>query len=177
MSSQSTNKKAGTAVAVGMGSNLPDRLDWLMRAAKELNRLLSDSRFSSVYETPPWGVEDQPHFLNAVVIGKTDLQPEALLHDLKTLETRLGRKQRVRYGPREIDLDLLAWNELSWSSPDLCLPHPRLPERDFVLLPFCELWPQWSHPVLGLSVAELWKELRETKRVSPKIFAPPLLSK
>lgn len=139
-----------TRVAIGLGSNRGDREAFLRAAAHRLvEELLEKAAGSSVYETEPWGVADQPKFLNAVVTGWSEWKPPAVLNFLKQLERELGRTPAERYGPREIDLDLLAYGEISWASDGVVVPHPRLPERDFVLVPLGEVWPDWRHPVLS----------------------------
>jgi 2-amino-4-hydroxy-6-hydroxymethyldihydropteridine diphosphokinase len=114
---------------------------------------------SSIYETPPWGVLDQPAFLNQVVKGKTYLKPEALLAALKRLEKHMGRQPTVRYGPRLIDLDILFFDDLVLEAPGLTIPHPGLAERAFVLAPLADLAPELIHPVLGKTVRELLEKV------------------
>jgi 2-amino-4-hydroxy-6-hydroxymethyldihydropteridine diphosphokinase len=145
-----------TKVVIGLGSNLGDREGYLRRAAERLaEEFLEGAVASSVYESEPWGVLDQPKFLNAAITGLSEWKPPAMMNYLKTLERELGRTDSVRYGPREIDLDLLAYGELVWNSEGVIVPHERLPERNFVLLPFAELWPEWRHPALEKTAAEL----------------------
>lgn len=165
-------------VAIGLGSNLPDRLHWLCKAAENIFRArVFVYRSSSVYESLPWGGIDQPPFLNAVLLGRTDLQPDCLVEELKRLEKNLGRTKTVRFGPREIDIDLLVWGEERWKSPTAQVPHPRLTERDFVLAPLCEVWSAWVHPHLGQPVREIWAEFQRTQPCSATRIGPPLLSK
>ncbi len=149
-----------TKVAIGLGGNQGDRLDFLKRAAERLaEEFLQEAKASSVYETEPWGVTDQPKFLNAVVVGLSEWKPPAIVNFLKTLERDLGRKQTERYGPREIDLDLLVYGSVEWSTEGVVVPHERLAERDFVLMPLAEVWPDWRHPRLGKNSAELLSSL------------------
>jgi 2-amino-4-hydroxy-6-hydroxymethyldihydropteridine diphosphokinase len=110
---------------------------------------------SHIYETPPWGYEDQPAFLNMVLKTETDLEPEALLKYLKQLEVELGRKQNFRWGPRLIDLDILFYDDLVLDSPPLVIPHMRLHERAFVLVPLMDIAPELIHPVFKRNVREL----------------------
>jgi 2-amino-4-hydroxy-6-hydroxymethyldihydropteridine diphosphokinase len=142
-------------VYIALGTNLGDRLDNLRAAVQSMPpdvRVLGESH---VYETPPWGYEDQPAFLNMVVKAETDLGPESLLKYLKQVEVQLGRKQSFRWGPRLIDLDILFYDDLLIASPLLVVPHPRLHERAFVLVPLAEVAAEYVHPVLGKRVWEL----------------------
>lgn len=142
-------------VFIALGSNLGDRVAYLAAARQALRRAVWLTACSPIYETAPWGYTDQPPFLNQVVMGVTTWTPQALLAFLKATERALGRRERFRYGPREVDLDLLFYDQLVLQTPDLELPHPRLHERAFVLVPLHDLAPHWQHPVLGCTVAEL----------------------
>ncbi len=142
-------------VTVGLGSNLGDRLLQLSLAREVLRHTLDHIRCSPIYETAPWGVLDQPPFLNAVCQGTTTLQPDSLLNLLKQTEQQLGRVAARRWGPRAIDLDLLFYDELLLNTPTLTVPHPRLHERAFVLVPLADLAPTLVHPRMGATIAEL----------------------
>lgn len=126
---------------------------------------------SPVYETDPWGITEQPRFLNMVVSGFTDLKPLALLRFLKGLERSLGRKRGIRYGPRVIDLDILFYDDRVFDSEDLTLPHPRLIERRFVLVPLAAISPHLVHPVAKTTVAELLSLLPDDGSV--RLYRPP----
>lgn len=158
---------------LALGSNLGDRLDLLVQAARALEvpgiHLL---RTSSVFETPPWGVQEQPAFLNMVVEVETARDPISLLRHAQQVEQRLGRVRRLRWGPRTIDIDLILYGQTRLTSPELELPHPRLTERAFVLVPLLELVPDLSLPVGAdqpqpLSLAPLLEALadQEAERV------------
>ena len=110
---------------------------------------------SKVYETPPWGYEDQPNFFNQVVSVKTYLEPLALLRHIKRLEIALGRKATFKYGPRLIDIDVLFYDDVVLEEPSLVIPHPHLHERAFVLIPMMDIAPDFIHPVKRKSIREL----------------------
>ena len=114
------------------------------------------------YETLPWGVADQPSFLNMVIIGETSQKPQELLKNLKELETHLGRIPSIHYGPRKIDIDILFYDNLIFDSPELTLPHPHMHERAFVLVPLADLMPEQIHPVLGKTIRQLLAEVDTT---------------
>jgi len=142
-------------VYLGLGSNLGDRELNLLEAVERL-RLLGDVvKVSRPYETDPVGYVDQPKFLNAALRLETDLDPWALLGRLKAIEADLGRVETVRFGPRTVDLDILTYDDLVISDPGLTIPHPRLAERAFVLVPLAEIAPDLVIPGLGLTVREL----------------------
>ena len=141
-----------TTAYVGLGSNLGDREALLRRAAE----LIGATRLSSIRETEPWGLADQPRFLNAVAELDTELAPRELLELLLEVEQRLGRvRGGPRFGPRVIDLDLLLYGEVEVDEPGLVVPHPRLHEREFVLEPLNELVPSHKIPGRGTVQAAL----------------------
>ncbi len=139
-------------VYLALGSNVGDRLANLKEAIAALTPQMEVKAKSQVYETPPWGYEDQPKFLNQVVKAKTYLDPEPLLKHLKRLEVALGRQESFPNGPRLIDIDILFYDDLIFNSPMLIIPHPRLHERAFVLLPLMDLDPELVHPVNRKSI-------------------------
>ena len=142
-------------IYLSLGSNLDDRYAALQAALAAFPPTVTVLAESPIYETPPWGVTDQPAFLNMVVRAETHLTPLALLALLKRLEAQLGRLPSIRYGPRKIDLDILFYDELILDTPELTIPHPRLHERAFVLVPLADLAPGLVHPVLGRSIRDL----------------------
>src|SRR5919109_408879 len=142
-------------VYLALGTNLGDRLANLKEAIAALTPQMEVKTKSQVYETPPWGYENQPKFLNQVVKVTTYLDPEPLLKHLKRLEVALGRKVSFPNGPRLIDIDLLFYDDLVLNKPSLIIPHPRLHERGFVLLPLMDIAPDLVHPVYKKSIREM----------------------
>lgn len=160
----------GAPVAVGLGSNLGDRARHLAAGVRALEGLLDGLRCSTVYESEPQGVEGHPPFLNACCVGRTELPPEELLERLHDIEREAGRiREPERKTPRTLDLDLLLYGERVIHTPELRIPHPRLPERAFVLVPLAEIAPEWPHPETGRTVDEMAKGADPTgvRAVSP----------
>lgn len=153
------------AAYIGLGSNLGDREAAIGEALGRLAALGTVRDVSSLYETPPWGYEHQPAFLNAVCRLDTFLPALELLRGLKEVERAMGRQPTFRYGPRLIDLDLLLYGDAVLRTPELEVPHPGLPERPFVLVPLAELAPGLVHPTLGRSMAELARGVPGRERV------------
>ena len=146
-----------TVAYLGLGANLDDQEANLGRALDLLSaesglRLL---RCSRIYETEPWGLADQPRFLNSVVEVATTLAPERLLEVCKDVEQEMGRQPGIRWGPRLIDVDILLYGNQVVQLPHLEIPHPRLHLRAFALVPLAELEPDAVHPVLGKTIREL----------------------
>src|SRR5271157_5263317 len=142
-------------IYLALGTNLGDRIANLRAAIEALSPEINVIAESKVYETPPWGYENQPAFLNMAVKGETALEPESLLKRLKQLEVQLGREQSFHWGPRLIDIDILFYDNLILKSESLIIPHPRLHERAFVLVPLAEIAPDFIHPVLKKTIKEL----------------------
>jgi 2-amino-4-hydroxy-6-hydroxymethyldihydropteridine diphosphokinase len=142
-------------VYLALGSNLGNRAANLKEATAALPPQMEVKAKSKVYETPPWGYTEQEKFLNQVLKVKTYLGAEPLLKHLKRLEVALGRKATFQNGPRLIDIDILFYDELIFESPELVIPHPRVHERGFVLLPMMDIAPDFIHPVKQRSVRDL----------------------
>ncbi len=152
-------------VYLGLGSNLGNRQDNLDRALDFLSQRLRVEKISSVYETEPIGNINQPRFLDLVCQAYTKLAPTELLTLAKSIESKLGRTFNKPNTPRPIDIDILFYGEQVIDTPELVIPHPRLTERAFVLIPLAEIAPDLVHPVGGKTVKELLKEVSETQGV------------
>ena len=147
-------------VYLALGSNLGDRRAHLAAAAARLAPSVIVERVSSLYETEPAYLLDQPRFLNAALRGRTTLEPAALLALLKRIERELGREAGVRFGPRVIDLDILLYGDRSIASEALTIPHPRMAERPFVLVPLAEIAPDLIPPGWATTVGALAQVVR-----------------
>ena len=142
-------------VYLGIGSNLEDRKTNLLNGLTLLSERIKMAKFSSIYETEPWGYADQPPFLNCVCVGTTGLTPSELLLSIKEVELLLGREPTVPWGPRIFDVDILLYGQYVVDHPDLQVPHPRLKERAFVLVPLAEIAATHVHPTEMLTMQEL----------------------
>lgn len=148
-------------IYLALGSNLGDRRANLAAALQRLRNAVEIISLSSVYETEPVGYTDQPRFLNMVLQGRTNLSPETLLAYVKSIEVTLGREPTFRNGPRPIDIDILFYDELRHNEEHLTIPHPRLAERAFVLVPLAEIAPDVIDPASGKSARELLDEVSQ----------------
>ncbi len=169
-----------STVALSIGSNLGDREAALVLAVRRFAELpgVADVRTSSVYETDPVGGVEQPDFLNIVVVGEmtgADAAGQArqLLDLARTVEEELDRVRVVRWGPRTVDVDILAVGDLGQDDPELTVPHPRIGERAFVLVPWAEVDPIFEVPGLG-RVAELLAALPPEEVAGVRRCGPPL---
>ena len=159
---------------LGLGSNLGDREKHLRKGLQFLSRSVQLVRFSSMYETEPWGDTEQPRFLNLVCEANAEISPHRLLEVAKEVEQRVGRKPTFRHGPRVLDIDLLFYGNQVVTTSELTIPHPRITERAFVLIPLAEIASTYMHPVLRQTVGELLEQVEGSEGVrlwgpSPKL--------
>lgn len=142
-------------VYLALGANLGDRQANLLQAIQAICTFASVECLSSFYETRPVGYLDQPDFLNMACQIKTELPPQELLASLKQIERQMGRQSSFRNAPRPIDIDILLYDDLILKTRGLTIPHPRMSERAFVLVPLAEIAPDIVHPVSKLTISEL----------------------
>jgi len=136
-------------VYLALGSNIEPRERYLCRAVDLLKQVGAIEKLAPLYETSPYGIAQQPYFLNSALLLKTVQEPLALLRTLKELELRLGRRHRQRWGPREIDLDIIFYDQLILLSDELIIPHPDYRNRRFVLQPLVDMAPSFVAPDAG----------------------------
>lgn len=151
-----------------LGANLNDRADTLRRAADLIGERIGPVvKQSRLYETAPWGLTNQPAFLNQVLAADTTLEPEAVLAQTQAIEQQLGRVRREKWGARVIDVDILYYNDLLRDSEMLTIPHPYLHQRRFTLVPLAEIAPDFVHPLLKKTTVELLAECADTAQALP----------
>jgi 2-amino-4-hydroxy-6-hydroxymethyldihydropteridine diphosphokinase len=168
--------KVTQTIAIALGTNLGDRelhLEEAITALKEDIFIDGTAKVSRTYESPPWGYANQPEFLNLVVVGRRDWKPHALLNYFREYETTMGRKRDIPNGPRVIDLDLIAYGAETLKDPQIEVPHPRFRDRDFVLLPLCDVWGEWKDPITGKTALVLLSELEKKQPFSAKPLTHP----
>lgn len=154
------------AIFLGLGSNLGPRERTLDQGLEGMARRgFSTRRRSSTYLSEPVGGPPQGWYVNLVVEGESDLDPQGLLAACQETERDFGRERRERWGPRTLDVDLLLYGDETREAPDLLLPHPRLHERLFVLAPLAEIAPEARHPRLGLTARELYARCADRSQV------------
>jgi len=162
---------------VGLGSNLGERERNVHRAREVIAQIpgVSTVEMSSLWETPPWGYLDQPWFVNAVARLRTELGPIQLFLALQAVEQQLGRHRTFRWGPREIDLDLLLYGDVEIRRRGLIVPHPAMYERAFVLVPLRELWPE-HRSLAGLEIGQaLARVAEDVAAMRPTVNCPSSL--
>lgn len=150
---------------LGLGANLDDPVSRLEEAVRAIADFAVIDAVSSIYRTEPVGFADQPDFYNIVCRGNSPLSPPDLLARVMDVERRMGRSRTLRNGPRVIDIDILAVADVVLEAPGLMLPHPRMSEREFVLVPLSEIAPDWRNPVTGLTADDALARLGTHRRV------------
>lgn len=147
-------------IALSLGSNLGNRCAYLRAAVVEIERHIgSIIAKSDIFETPAWGIEDQPRFLNACLLVETTHAPHDVLASLKEIERSLGRVERERWGRREIDIDILMYDDMMMDADGLTIPHRQMTERAFALVPLAQIAPDMQHPADGSTIAALLARL------------------
>jgi 2-amino-4-hydroxy-6-hydroxymethyldihydropteridine diphosphokinase len=160
-------------VYLGLGANLGDRAETLRRALGDLSKTGQVVRVSSLYETEPVGYADQPRFLNAVALLETDLGPDELLARTSAIEQAYGRQRSFANAPRTLDIDILFYDDLVIHNSNLTIPHPRLQDRAFVLVPLAEIALDLRHPLLGEITRELLERLTSEARDEVRVLHSP----
>ncbi|MCB8983565.1 MAG: 2-amino-4-hydroxy-6-hydroxymethyldihydropteridine diphosphokinase [Ardenticatenaceae bacterium] len=149
-------------IYLSLGTNLGDRPANLQKALSGLQSGVAFTAVSAVYETEPWGVADQPAFLNICAAGTTALTPFELLQVCKSVETQVGRRPTYKWGPRLIDIDILFYDDLILDEDTLIIPHPFVEERAFVLAPLADIAPDFVHPQTGETVVQMLAQVYTT---------------
>ncbi len=151
-----------------IGSNVGDRGDFLSAARDMiLKNFGNPQKFSPIYETQAWGVEEQASFLNQAIVGRTVFSPFQFLRYCKSIEQNLGRSKVQNWGPREIDIDIIFFDSFIIGTPDLTIPHPYLNQRKFVLKPLLDIIPDFIHPVSGHTMHQIYEECEDPLAVEP----------
>ncbi len=152
-----------TRILLSLGANLGDRFDTIEGAVATMieQNIIANPVLSSFYESEPVGYEEQPSFINCALVGFTTLQPKELFNHIKLIEKYFGRKDRPRWHERELDIDIILFGDLIIQDEDLIIPHPRMSERRFVLLPAHEIASDMIHPYLNKTITELYKECND----------------
>ena len=148
-----------TTTYLALGSNVGDPAQYITKAIDSLQTVLSEVKQAPLYTSKAVGYTDQPNFLNTVISGQTELSPQELLEVIDKIERKLGRIKRFRWGPREIDIDIIFFGNQILNTEKLVIPHPSFRERDFVLQPLVDLNSQTTDPVSQLTVKELLDRL------------------
>ncbi|KYO66493.1 2-amino-4-hydroxy-6-hydroxymethyldihydropteridine diphosphokinase [Thermovenabulum gondwanense] len=147
-------------VFIALGSNVGDREVNIKTAIEKIRqRGIKVVKISDIIETEPYGYVDQPRFLNAVLQAETLLSPRELLNTLQEIEKEMGRERKIKWGPRNIDLDIIFYNGLIFNDEDLKIPHPDAHNRIFVIKPLAQIAEDFIHPVLKITVKEILKSL------------------
>lgn len=162
----SESKVSVSTVFISVGANIGSVRENFARAIKSIEKNSRVLAVSSLYESEPLGLQNQPKFTNAVIKVRTELSPFELLDFLQRIEREIGRKRTVRWGPRVIDLDIIFYGDLVMTTDSLTIPHPRAHERRFVLEPLLEIEPTAWHPVKNMAVRDICSGLRDSQAIS-----------
>ena len=154
-----------STVYIGLGSNLGDRVANLRLAVQRLSAIVKIEKASQLYVAAPLGYVRDDAFVNAVIKASTTMKPMELLEMMQAIEIAMGRRSGVQYGPRPIDLDLLFYDAIQIETRKLTVPHPRIPQRAFVLKPLAEIAPNLMHPVLYYTVSQLLQDTEDADQV------------
>ena len=149
-----------------LGSNMGNREAFLSKALTEIDTKIGKiSKKSKIYQTEPWGEKEQEDFLNIAVEVETKLKPKKILEKIHEIEKLLDREETYKWGPREIDIDILFYGEEMISEVDLTIPHPFIHERKFTLIPLAEIAPELYHPIMGANIMDLLLECEDQSEV------------
>ncbi len=161
------NTKVNKGIFLSIGTNLNDRSENIRRALEKIKEFAKIIKLSSIYETEPVGYKDQGYFLNCVVKISTSLSPTELMIKAKEIEHQMGRslQKRIKNGPRIIDIDILLYNDIKIKEKNLVLPHPKMHERNFVLIPLKEIEENIIHPELKTNIKTLSENINNTETV------------
>jgi 2-amino-4-hydroxy-6-hydroxymethyldihydropteridine diphosphokinase len=152
---------------LSLGSNVGDRLNFLILSKTAISNTIGSIQLSStIYETEPWGVDNQESYLNQVISVQTELTPIELLNKIQLIEKNLGRIRAVHYGPRTIDIDILYYGKRIIDFANLKIPHPYIQKRRFILVPLSEILPQMHHPLLKNTNQELLDNVEDDGKVT-----------
>ncbi|MCS6968341.1 MAG: 2-amino-4-hydroxy-6-hydroxymethyldihydropteridine diphosphokinase [Cytophagales bacterium] len=149
-----------------LGTNVGDREGYLSFAVEKISQLAGKIvHISQIYQTAAWGFTQQADFLNQALVVDTPHEPETLLSILQEIENQAGRQRLFKWGPRTLDIDIIAIDDLVIHSAKLCVPHPAMAQRRFVLHPLADLLPTWRHPLTGLTYAQMLATCQDTSLV------------
>ncbi len=156
-----TSFKPRTAYLL-IGSNKGDRKTFLAQAVEKIHRMVGRvTQKSKLYETQAWGVTNQSDFINQAVAVETSLNPHKLLEQILKIENEMGRERTTKWAERTIDIDILLYDNFVVNEPNLVIPHPELPKRNFALIPLMEIAGEFEHPVLGLTIEDIYMESKD----------------
>lgn len=151
---------------LSLGSNIGDRLNYLNLSKTAIYNLIGPIQLSSnIYETEPWGIDNQDSYLNQVISVLTILTPNELLENIHQIEKDFGRIREIHYGPRTIDIDILYYGKRIINNENLIIPHPHIQKRRFILVPLSEILPQMVHPLLNKTNIRLLEELEDDNEI------------